>query len=241
MSVQDTNPLETSRLVEVSPSQVCCDTKWEEAYHRFQTPEEEVQKVKGRLRWAGVMDWDRDLRITELFCGRGSSLLAWEQLGFRQLSGVDLSEQLLSQYQGSARCYVADCRQLPFEDASHDVVIVQGGLHHLPTFPDDLEGVLNEISRVLKPNGTALVFEPWRTPFLDFVRWTCRSRLARKSWYRLDALATMIEHELETYEQWLAQPTKILEMLDAHFKCQRRSINLGRIRYVGIKQADSTN
>lgn len=225
-------------LVQVSESQVCCNDEWEAAYRRFQTPEEEVQKVKARLRWANVEAWDRDTRIAELFCGRGSSLLAWEQMGFRQLSGVDLSARLLSEYDGCAKCYVADCRQLPFEDNSLDVAIVQGGLHHLPTLPDDLIQVVLEVKRVLVPEGTFLVFEPWRTPFLDFVRWTCKSRLARASWPRLDALATMIEHELETYEQWLSQPADILRVLDEHFDCRKRSINLGRIRSVLVKRLE---
>ncbi len=222
-----------SGLIGAAPSQVCCDSKWEEAYRRFQTPAEEVRKFKGRLRWAGVDAWDRDLRIAELFCGRGSGLVAWEQLGFRHLAGVDLSGQLLSEYEGPARCYVGDCRELPLEDQSQDVVIVQGGLHHLPTIPQDLQEVLDEMNRVLKSGGKVLIFEPWKTPFLDFVRWTCNSRLARKSWYKLDALATMIEHELETYRQWLARPAMILDMLDARFECQRRSIRLGMLRYAG--------
>jgi len=234
MNVRQNETSEPGQLVDVSPSQVCCDSKWEEAYRRFQTPAQEVQKFKGRLQWAGVAKWSRDLRIAELFCGRGSGLVAWEQLGFHTVSGVDLSAPLLAQYTGPARCYVADCRALPFDDRSQDVVIVQGGLHHLPTLPADLDAVLNEMRRVLTKDGRVLIFEPWSTPFLSFARLACGSRLARKSWSKLDALATMIEHELETYEQWLSRPAMILEMLDARFEQQRRSIRLGMLRYVGV-------
>ena len=40
--------------------------------------------------------------------------------GFENIEGADLSATLLEQYQGSATCYVADCRELPFDDNSKD-------------------------------------------------------------------------------------------------------------------------
>src|SRR5208283_1427532 len=91
---------------------------WEEAYLRFETPEEEIQKFLGRLRRLGVSAWPRDTRVVELFCGRGNGLRAWERLGFTNLEGVDLSPRLIARYSGPAKCYVADCRHLPFSEAS---------------------------------------------------------------------------------------------------------------------------
>ena len=102
----------------------------------------------------------------ELFCGRGNGLHALEQLGFTRLEGVDLSGRLLAQYRGKAKCYEADCRKLPFADRSKDILIVQGGLHHLPDLPEDLEKTLAEMHRVVRKNGRLVIVEPWRTPFL---------------------------------------------------------------------------
>ena len=42
-------------------------------------------------------------------------------------------------------------------------VIVQGGLHHLKTLPDDLQQTFSEAARVLRDNGTFVVVEPWLT------------------------------------------------------------------------------
>ena len=44
---------------------------------------------------------------------------------------------------------------------------MQGGLHHLPVLPDDLDRVLAEGVRVLRENGLLLVIEPWVTLFLS--------------------------------------------------------------------------
>lgn len=206
---------------------------WEAAYLRFETPEEERRKFLRRLRKLGSSAWPRDAQIVELFCGRGNGLHALEQLGFSRLEGADLSAALLANYAGSAKCIVADCRQLPYPDESRDIAIVQGGLHHLPELPADLVRVVEEVRRVLRPGGRLVVVEPWRTPFLRLVHWVGSFRIARRLWPKLDALETMTEWESETYEQWLAQPELVLETLERGFVVERKLIRWGKLMWVG--------
>ena len=106
---------------------VCCDPAWEDAYKRFESPEEEISKFIKRLHLLGLENRPRDIRVAELFCGRGGGLTALKRLGFTHLEGVDLSETLLLQNQTGATLHLADCRDLPFEDASLDAVIIHGG------------------------------------------------------------------------------------------------------------------
>jgi SAM-dependent methyltransferase len=206
---------------------------WEAAYLRFETPEQELQKFLRRLRNLGAETWSRDARILEIFCGRGNGLRALERLGFTDLSGADLSARLLAEYRGPANGIECDCRHMPFGDRSKDVVIVQGGLHHLPTLPDDLEATLTEIRRVLAVDGQFVMVEPWRTSFLDFVHFACGLRIARWVWPKLDAMATMIEHERRTYEQWLGQPDLIRRIVLDHFHPVRETISFGKWSLVG--------
>lgn len=205
-------------LTHVHPAQVCGDQAWESAYRRFESPAQEIAKFRGRLRWFGADLWDSDLEIVELFCGRGNALVAWRQLGFTRIVGVDLSASLLAEYRGPARCYVADCRSLPLETASRDVVAVHGGLHHLPNLATDLPRVLDEARRVLRPGGQLLVVEPWNTPFLRAVHTAAANRLARQASSRLDAFQQLYEHERQTYDQWLAAPQQILAMFRDRFR-----------------------
>lgn len=206
---------------------------WEEAYTRFETPEQEIAKFMRRLLKLGAADWDKKLRVVELFCGRGNGLHALSRLGFQRLEGADLSESLLANYEGPAKCYVCDCRRLPFESESRDVVIVQGGLHHLPKLPEDLEVTLAEMRRVLRPGGVAVIIEPWVTPFLRLVHAACASRLARRLSIKLDALATMIENELETYKQWLENPNLIRPLLQQTFDQVKIETRWGKIICLG--------
>ncbi len=206
---------------------------WEAAYARFETEEEEIAKFRGRLKKLGAAQWPADAEIVELFCGRGNGLHALESLGFSNLEGVDLSPTLLARYKGNARCHVGDCRELPFENASKQVLIVQGGLHHLPALPADLERTLSEMRRVLRKQGQVVFVEPWLTPFLSMVHGVCRNSLARRVSVKIDALATMIEHERVTYEQWLDSPDLILKLSSMYFRPTYQAFAWGKWCFVG--------
>ena len=217
----------------VEAGETCCDPEWEAAYKRFETPEEEIEKFTRRLRRFGLHRQPKNIRIAELFCGRGGGLVALQRLGLTNVVGVDLSESLLQEYRGVAKLHLADCRKLPFEDHSFDAAIVQGGLHHLPRLPEDLDAVLSEASRVLKPTGAFYVVEPWRTPFLRFVHAVVEQPLIRQVYKKGDALAEMTEHERQTYEQWLGQPSDILSVFARHFDVQEQTTAWGKLRFVG--------
>lgn len=219
-------------------ARVSCSPEWEAAYHAFESPEAQRRKLRRRLERFGARSWPRDARILELFCGSGAGLEALAELGFEHLEGVDLSRDLLERYAGPARCYVADCRDLAFEAGSHDVVVIHGGLHHLPS-PEDLERVLAEICRVLAPDGRLCVTEPWPTPFLALVHALARRPWVRRLSRKADAFQTMVEHELETYRPWLASSREILEQVHAAFVIERQRIAWGKISWLGRPRKDS--
>ncbi len=208
---------------------------WEQAYLRFETPEEAVAKFERRLRHLGVDAWDRDLRVLELMSGQGSGIRAWHNLGFRNVEGIDHSRDLVAVYDGPARCHVGDVRDLPFADASMDVLCVQGGLHHLETM-DDLRRALAEAARVLAPGGRLIVVEPWLTPFLRAVHALCEVAFLRAAWLRLDALATMIQLEGDTYRRWLSMPEPILAAIGDAVTIRRCERRWGKLMLVGERE-----
>lgn len=211
----------------------CCDEVWEAAYLRFETPREEIDKFKQRLRKLGCAEWGTEAEIVELFCGRGHGLTALSELGFQRLEGCDLSLPLLEQCTFSAKLYVADCRQLPFPASSRDVLIVQGGLHHLPDWQTDLPRVLAEVRRVLRPQGRFVLVEPWPTPFLHLVHFLARQPLIRRWSNKFDAFQTMTEREADTYFAWLEAQRPIRTMLADNFTILRQATRLGKLMLVG--------
>ena len=98
-----------------------------------------------------------NLRILELGCGTGAM---WTQLESPLPSGctltlTDLSEGMLEASRQALAGWnhvtflQADAQDLPFADASFDLVIANMMLYHVP----DIAGALAEIRRVLTPSG----------------------------------------------------------------------------------------
>lgn len=217
----------------VAGGQVCCDPQWEAAYKRFETPEQEIAKFIRRLQRFGFDQLSKDIRIAEIFCGRGGGLVALERMGFHNVEGVDLSDTLLAEYRGPATIHLADCMNMPFNDESFDAVVVHGGLHHLPELPADLDKTLAEVARIIKPTGRFYVIEPWRTPFLSFAHFVTELSVIRRLYAKGDALAIMTDRERVTYEQWLGQPTQILTTFAKHFNAVQMETRWGKLAYIG--------
>ena len=211
-------------------------TPWEEAYQRLETPAEERRKFIRRLRRLGVQHWSRDAKVIEVCSGRGNGILAWQQLGFPHVIGVDLSPALIGRSACRSQGVVGDARHLPVATASHDVVIVQGGLHHLRSM-DDVRLALSEMHRVLKPDGRAIIIEPWMTPFLRGVHLLAERRALRRLWNRLDAFAAMTDEERPTYEAWLGEPHAILEAVTARFDTIVLRRRFGKLVFMGRPRA----
>ncbi len=195
----------------------CCDDTWERAYAEFETPEEEIAKFTRRFKAMGVPSWKRDALVVDIFCGRGNALVALERMGFTNLTGVDLSPHLLEQYHGPAKMILGDCRDLRFKEGSVDYFTVQGGLHHLPQIPADLEKCFAAVTKALKPDGLFMVVEPWSTPFLRLAHLLTNMPTLRSLNKKLAALHQMIDAERTTYERWLTSQNEIRRCVSKYF------------------------
>ena len=227
---------EEDKIIHWFEGEDCCNRDWEAAYNRFESREEERSKFRKRLRAMGVHTLPKGICVADLFCGRGSNLDVLGELGFQNVLGVDLSPSLLCQYKGPAKLFVGDCRDMKLADRSVDLVIVQGGLHHLPKLPEDLELCLSEINRILAPDSLVLFVEPALTLFLRIVHFCCGVKLLRKMYARLDALAVMIGHEKEGYFNWLHNLDSLRGIASERFDPLLDRTSFGKWYFLGRKR-----
>src|SRR3982751_2497685 len=105
-------------------------------------------------------------RVVDFGCGSGANSVLLAGRG-AHVWGIDISEDLLrlakrrltvSGRDGGATFIAGSAHDMPFPDASIDVVFGIAILHHL-----DLNLVSREVRRVLKPGGRAGFHEPERT------------------------------------------------------------------------------
>ena len=115
-------------------------------------------------------------RVLEAMCGSGPTTAYLKEKGARVV-GLDISDESVAMYRqrwpdGEAHCASLLDSGLPA--GSFDVVMILGGLHHLP--PRVHEG-LDEIHRLLRVGGHFVFGEPHAGSFPDVVR---------RAWYRMD-------------------------------------------------------
>jgi ubiquinone/menaquinone biosynthesis C-methylase UbiE len=96
-------------------------------------------------------------QVLEVGCGRGVGVEILLGRGAAHVAGFDLdptmvalAQKRLTKYGGRGRVFVGDAARIPASDASFDIVVDYGVIHHIPNWPQ----ALREIARVLKPGGT---------------------------------------------------------------------------------------
>jgi demethylmenaquinone methyltransferase / 2-methoxy-6-polyprenyl-1,4-benzoquinol methylase len=96
--------------------------------------------------------------VLDVACGTGDlSIALFENIGAR-VTGVDFCRPMLeraARKQPRIAFVEGDALQLPFGDAAFDAVTIAFGLRNLSS----LEQGLNELRRVLRPNGWAAILE----------------------------------------------------------------------------------
>lgn len=119
--------------------------------HRY-AQEYHIPQVVNFPAWAG-----KD--VLEIGCGMGTDLVQFARAGAR-VTGIDLTprsveitRQRFALYALPGKFQTADAENLPFAEESFDLVYSHGVLHHTP----DTQKAVDEVYRVLKPGGTAIV------------------------------------------------------------------------------------
>lgn len=93
--------------------------------------------------------------VLDLGCGKGRFARRLRERG-AQVIGLDVAFGMLDAGEGPARVQ-GSALSLPFRDGAFDVVLAVEMIQHLP--PRGLDRALDEIDRVLRPGGTAVVID----------------------------------------------------------------------------------
>lgn len=93
----------------------------------------------------------RGLKVLEVGCNVGVQLAFLREMGFQDLTGVDVNQKAIQQAQknlASVKIIFGSALALPFLDNSFDLVFTSGVLIHIA--PKDIKQALGEITRVSK-------------------------------------------------------------------------------------------
>src|SRR3989338_4848416 len=98
----------------------------------------------------------RDLKILDIGCG--ACLLAKELEVYGEVSGLDVSPMAIEfcRERGVLQVVHGSAERIPFGDRSFDLILALDVIEHI----EDDRRALQEIYRVLKPGGVAIIFAP---------------------------------------------------------------------------------
>lgn len=112
-----------------------------------------------------------EVKILDVGCAMGGFLEFLHQKGFRNLFGVDMTENYVEQAKNSSKFTIelGNADQIPFEDNTFDVVVMEQVLEHVHA----PVAVFKEIKRVVKTDGVFSIGVPdalryQQSNFFDF-------------------------------------------------------------------------
>ncbi len=98
-----------------------------------------------------LADIPRSVSILEVGCNLGNQLILLKQMGFENLSGIEIREEIVEKAHSRvpwATVMEGSALKIPFDDARFDLVFTSGLLIHIA--PQDLRVAMNEIHRCAK-------------------------------------------------------------------------------------------
>jgi ubiquinone/menaquinone biosynthesis C-methylase UbiE len=120
-------------------------TEFEQYYKDYDSfPKRETDLNSGSIKFIlNHLDSDKKIKILDVGCGYGYILSQIRNLGYKNLLGVDLANQI--KYPNIS-IQISNIEKLPFEDKSFDTVICSHTLEHVI----NIRQTISELKRVAK-------------------------------------------------------------------------------------------
>ncbi|MBY3621017.1 methyltransferase domain-containing protein [Acinetobacter sp. CUI P1] len=163
-------------------------------------------------RTAEIAELKPGMRVLDVSSGRGTQAIYYAENYGVQVTGIDISENMIKSATDSAQrsgntdrvsFRLGDSQALPFSDNSFDVVINECAVG----IPDDSQQVLNEMVRVVKPGGTVVIHESiWKKRITDMEKEELSERygttpLEVEEWERMLIQAGAV-NIISEHEEW---------------------------------------
>ena len=121
-----------------------------------------------RIRYAiQLSDIHNNQKVLDVGCGMGHLFEKILERNIRcELVGIDFNENIKKLSMPGCRFIIEDVRRLTFQDNYFDIVFALDALEHIK----DVDIAIEEIKRVLRPNGEFIITGPTESWFYKFCR-----------------------------------------------------------------------
>jgi len=132
------------------------DQVYEEKYHQLETQNWWFLSRRARI-CSLLKNAPRSAAILDIGCSSGQLLRDLQNMGFTNLTGIDVSETGVQRAKENGfNCMVMDGQEPAFDANSFDIVISSDSLEHM----EHDQNAINHWNQLLRPNGIAVIFVP---------------------------------------------------------------------------------
>lgn len=198
---------------------------WLETYANEHERQRRRMQMPAKLARLGLTPAHASASVLDMCCGHGEALDALYQLGFRQLSGVDITVTRALAEDPRFLIKQADVTNTQLAGAAYDWITCIHSLHHLAS-AEKVGALVDEAWRLLKPGGRLGLIDFPASPQIRLAFWFFRQPRLHCTPY-LRYFGRIIQEEwwfLRTYlPQW---PRVRAHLWHGRFEVERSSSSL---------------
>ena len=156
-----------------------------------------------------------DAHILDIGCGFGDRVKLFREKGYKNVSGIDISAYSVEKA-GDSQITVGGITETKLKNESVDVAFVENVFHHI----DAYETALDEISRILKPNGYLCFIEPRNSvcrKLIDFLTFKTPTPKILKGPWAQRYIVILEEIETGLYPLWLRSQGHFNDLLQERY------------------------
>ena len=126
---------------------------------------EGIQRERWKKQFARLLPANKNLKVLDIGTGPGFFTIILEELGYKNITGIDVSEKMLEVAKENTQKYgkkdssiqliQMDAQKLELKPESFDIIVSRNLTWNL----EKPQQAYSEWLRVLKPNGTLLIFD----------------------------------------------------------------------------------
>ena len=152
-------------------------------------------RIENAIKIAEIEDDDR---ILDIGCNTGQLLKSIRRMNQNcECYGIDVEPKITEVTIEKCILKIADAKKLPFPDNHFSVIFVLDVLEHI----EDVGLAINEINRVLKPNGSLILSGPTETWFYRLCRFLSYRTADKNTICEKPGFRRLEDHHLHTIYQ----------------------------------------
>jgi ubiquinone/menaquinone biosynthesis C-methylase UbiE len=198
--------------IEPQPSIIANESDaWRAVYLDEKQQRRRLAAMRDKFQLLGLDKLSRDAKVLDLCCGAGEALVALSEMGFQDLSGIDISVPKPLKDDSRFEVFEGNALATGLPGGQYDLVLNIHSMHHFAS-AENVGRFLQEAKRLLRPGGRLAIIDFPNSPQIRLAFWFFRQNLGLVTPY-LRFFGSIIQEEWHFLKNYLPQWPKVRSLL----------------------------